>query len=43
MKYLSFKTSIHTFLVLLNIADIKEQQRLAAFTKFAFKVQNKLI
>ena len=35
------KPSMYKFVALLNAENIKEQQRLAAFTKFLFKEHNK--
>ena len=40
-KYYIVKPGMHNFVVLLNAENIKEQQRLAVFTKFLFQEHNK--
>ena len=40
-KYHIVKPSMYKFVALLNVEDIKEQQRLAVFTKSVFKKHNK--
>ena len=40
-KYYIVKRSMYKFVVLLNAENIKEQQRLAVFTKSLFQKHNK--